>query len=127
MNRRYSIGISIFAAVGGAWLAMREFDRRSGIQSVLAWARLSPIPSAARGLELTASGGMFTRGYTLVFYVDAEEAAAWLASSPGMVGATATENGSVTTYDIEPGGGAVHAELRIDHNLGKVTVYAHWS
>jgi hypothetical protein len=71
---------------------------------------------------------MFTRGFTITFVAPMKEIDVWLASSPGTASVTPDESSAgIRTYEIDPGGGAQHAEVEVDEKAQKVTIDTYWS
>jgi hypothetical protein len=119
-------GRLLFIESGFDWV--KERDTESAIDCVLEWGRLAPFPESAEHLTVTTEGGMFTRAFRVTFVASQEEIARWLTSSPGTRELTPERvEPSTRKYLIEPGGGAVYAEVVIDDETNWVSIYVCWS
>ncbi len=70
---------------------------------------------------------MFTREFVISFEAPREDIEAWLASSKGTRDATVEVEHGSRVYQIQPGGGAQFAEVRVDESGMKVTIRVYWS
>ncbi len=91
------------------------------------WARLDDFPSSATDIRVEAAGSMFSPQFTVTFTAPLDEINACLDGSPGTAGVTPTTSGTIRKFDIDPGGGAAHAELEVDDAKQTVKVKTYWS
>lgn len=126
---KITLPLLILAFIAGALVYgwHRSTVQRIGLETTLEWARLAPLPSTAQGVRVTTEGSMFTRGFRISFTAPPDVLHQWVAESPGPSSATPEETGTKTKYEIEPGGGAQHAEMTIDFQTGEVHIYVYWS
>ena len=112
--------------LGSYWL-WNHIEQRNIITTVREWARLDPLPPGVEDLKIITTGSMFTRGLRVNFYAPMHEIESWLASSPGTAGMTPEFRGDIRVYKIQPGGGAMFAELSVDPSDGHVHIHTYWS
>lgn len=92
------------------------------------WARLDPFPQTATQVDVVVEGSAFSREFTVTFIAPLKDIDAWLESSPGTADLPpGMINSGVRIYQIEPGGGAQHVELRVDEKRQQVSINAYWS
>lgn len=91
------------------------------------WARLNEFPANASKISVKTTGNMFSREFIVTFVAPMDEIDNWLNRSPGTKDVTPIVSGTVREYQIEPGGGARRAELKVDEQTGKVTIKTFWS
>ena len=106
---------------------LQNANYHSALEATKEWARLEDFPSSANSLTVEIQGGMFTRGFNVQFDAPLADIEKWLNKSPGTSSVTPSIDGSIRNYDIEPGGGAQHAELGLDESTGRVTINTYWS
>lgn len=71
---------------------------------------------------------MFSRWFRVRFVAPADEIERWLSESPGTrEAAPMTDSPGIRHFDIEPGGGAQHAEVDVDDTEHSVSIYVYWS
>ena len=117
------VGLAVLA-VG---LTLFVKNRQSAIDTAIEWARLQPPPVSSLRVNVDTSGSMFSREIQLSFRADRDQLHRWLLESDGISDAKVSTKGSVTLYDIRPGGGAQFAEVRVDESTGHVIVRTYWS
>ena len=86
---------------------------------------MSPIPDTASAVSVETRGGPFTREFSIRFYAPLDDIDAWLEHSPGTTALEPMVNDTKRVYTIEPGGGAMHAEVTIDGEM--VIIHTYWS
>ena len=112
------------AAYGG----YQHMRYRSMINCTLEWARLAPFPESAADFTINTEGSMFTRAFLAQFRASPEAIQQWVADSPGMQGVEPrVPRPNVRQFNIQPGGGAQHAEVEIDDAIDVVRIYVYWS
>lgn len=116
----------LILAVRG-YVDIQNTNYHSAIAATRKWARLSEFPATASDITIKATGSMFTRQFTVTFVAPLEDINSWLGKSPGTKDVTPTATGSVRKYEIEPGGGAQHAELEVDEGTRIVKIITYWS
>ncbi len=103
----------------------------SAIAPACEWAGASPLPPSATDLHVQASGNMFARDLRIRFQAPADDVRDWIARSPGPNAPTARrieEPDGTVRYFMEPAsGGAVHAEITISPDGGRVEIHSIWS
>ena len=103
-------------------------NQASAIEAVREWARLAPLPESATGLDIQTTGTMFTREFNIEFTAPAADILAWLEKSPGPSAAKLRQDPDGTViYEIDAGGGAQFAEVRVLKNGTIVRIKAFWS
>jgi hypothetical protein len=118
--------VVITLVTAGAIYVTRTNDS-DAIATASAWARIAPLPSSAHDRQIEVKGSMFTREFVITFVDSPGAVQHWIADSPGPASARQIVNGSITIYNIAPGGGAEFAEVRVDSNTGKVVIRTYWS
>lgn len=111
----------------GGYVYLRIENYYGGFDATKEWARLNDYPASATDFTVKTRGGPFTREFTVTFVAPLEDIDAWLNQSPGTKDVTPTTKGFVRRYEIEPGGGAQHAELEVDERTNTVWINAWWS
>lgn len=109
------------------WVAFQRANRNNAIEVTKEWARLADFPLNAKKLTIEISGGMFTREFTVQFEAPVADIERWLSDSPGTKKVSPIVVGDNRHFEIEPGGGAAHAELDFNVKKRKVTINAYWS
>lgn len=122
-----AFGTLLLIAATYGYMNRRSAHDRDAIHTIRAWARLVELPATARDIRVQTSGSPFTRDFTVTFVAAREDVEAWLHQSPGTTGLTPRTEGSIQKYDIQPGGGAQHADLEFDPHTGAVKIRAYWS
>ena len=103
-------------------------SRAAAIDSTLAWARLAPFPGSASELTVATEGGPFSRAIRCSFTAPAAHIESWLQQSPGTREVVPeTRSSGVRHFQINPGGGAQHAEVTVDDARHSVSIYVYWS
>ncbi|WP_435020913.1 hypothetical protein TA3x_002088 [Tundrisphaera sp. TA3] len=106
-------------------------NRASAIRRTLEWGRLEPFPASARDLKIVTEGSMFTRSFRTSFVAPVADVERWLRQSPGTRDdARASTGTGFRRFQIQPGGGANHAELTVvpDNDAEqRVSIYVSWS
>lgn len=127
-RRRILILLAVPLLVAGFRLWFMYRERQSAIECITTWARLAPFPDSIENLEIKTTGNMFTRGFQAEFSLPPNDLKQWLEACPGIQGVEPTSLGPVRKhYDIDPGGGAQHAEMEVDEHGHTVTIYVQWS
>jgi hypothetical protein len=116
------VGLLVFVFV---YLQFTNF--RSALDTTREWARLAEYPASANDFRVQTAGSMLTREFTVTFTASLNDIDDWLKRSPGTAEITPVITGSVRKYEIEPGGGAVGAEVEVDDGSGTVTINVCWS
>ncbi len=126
---RYAVALGTLLLIAGiyGYVNLRSAQDRDAIQTIREWARLVELPATATDIRVQTSGSPFTRDFTVTFVAPREDVEAWLHQSPGTTGLTPKTEGSIQKYDIQPGGGAQHADLEFDPHTGAVKIHAYWS
>src|SRR5258706_1757550 len=107
--------------------AESPFNRASAIRTTLAWGRLAPFPISAEEFTISAAGSMFTRGFRVSFIAPTADIERWLKQSPGIGDAAVSfPKPGMRHFEIQPGGGAQHAEVTVDETKRQGSVYAYW-
>ena len=119
------LGLFVLGTAG--YLYLQNANYHSAIEATKEWAQLSDFPSSATNLSVKTQGSMFTREFTVEFNAPIADVEKWLNESPGTKGVTPAIDGKIRIYDIEPGGGAQHAELELDESTGRVRINTYWS
>lgn len=109
------------------YLYLQNANYHSGLDATKEWARLNDFPATATDVSVETKGSMFTREFTVTFVAPLKDITSWLNQSPGTKDVTPTTAGSVRKYEIQPGGGAQHAELEVDERTRTVKINAYWS
>lgn len=109
------------------YLYLQNANFHSGLDATKEWARLNDFPATATDVTVETRGGSFTREFTVTFVAPLEDINTWLHQSPGAKGVTPTIKGFVRRYEIDPGGGAQHAELEVDERTATVWINVWWS
>ena len=120
------LSLVLFLSVLG-YVHLQNASYRSGLVATKEWARLNDFPETATDVSVETTGSMFTREFTVTFVAPLKDINSWLNHSPGTRDVTPTTTGSVRKYEIEPGGGAQHAELEVDERTRTVKIYSYWS
>lgn len=103
-------------------------NRDAVTDTILTWGRLAPFPSTAQDLTFERTGNMFTRGYRATFTAPAADIEQWLRQSPGIERfRPPTSPSGIRYFEIEPGGGAMWAEVKVDDAQHRVDIYVCWS
>jgi hypothetical protein len=117
--------------LAGSAIAAYVYGRYASYESALdttrEWAQLDDFPASATDIRVEAKGSMFTREFVVTFTAPLDDINAWLDSSPGTAGVTPAADGAIRKYDIQPGGGAAHAELEVDDAQETVRIRTYWS
>ena len=125
------IGATVVFVLLCGWLLTFLWSQHlfhQGIEISRDWARLDPLPASASQIDVTVTGGFFTRGFVVTFVAPMKDIDAWLASSPGTAGVAAVQKvNDRHVYPITPGGGAGFAEVVVDVNAQRVWVHTYWS
>lgn len=116
----------VAVAIGG-YTMYRFHVRASGLEAAQQWARMAPLPDSASGLAVDTRGGPFTREFTIRFNAPRNDVNTWLDKSPGTSKLKPMVDGNIRVYTVEPGGGAMHAEVMVDDDLGSVSIHTFWS
>ncbi|TWT29205.1 hypothetical protein KOR42_55460 [Thalassoglobus neptunius] len=106
---------------------LQSANYHSALDATKEWAQLNEFPVTATNLTVETQGNMFTREFTVEFDAPLADIENWLRKSPGTNSVTPTTDGDVRHYDIDPGGGAQHAELELDESQGHVKIHTYWS
>ncbi|MFW6022413.1 MAG: hypothetical protein ACOCQW_02715 [Halanaerobiaceae bacterium] len=107
---------------------INPFMKSSMINTTLEWGRFAEFPESKYDFDIYTTGTMFTRGYRCSFYLPEKDLYKWIKESPGLQEASIhIINESKKRYNIEPGGGALHAEAIIDFNEYFIEIYTYWS
>ncbi|TWU35598.1 hypothetical protein Q31b_50330 [Novipirellula aureliae] len=117
----------LVAVMIGGYAMYRYHVRTSGLEAAQQWARMAPLPDSASGLVIETRGGPFTREFTIRFNAPSNDVNSWLDKSPGTSELKPVVNGNIRVYTVEPGGGAMHAEVMVDDDLGSVSIHTFWS
>ncbi len=122
-------GICCIALLGYSFLSPNSSrNRASAIHCTLTWGRLAAFPASARDFTISATGNMFTRGFRSSFTAPAADIEQWLRDSPGTRSVQpSSPTPGIRRFGIVPGGGAQHAEVRVDDTKRLVSIYAYWS
>jgi hypothetical protein len=129
-----AVGFLILGLGGVAWFGYSFLspnssrNRAAAMECTLAWGRLAPFPSSARQVQISTEGGMFSRAFRVSFTAPAEDIDRWLQQSAGTQEAqpSAPEPGR-RHFEIQPGEGASHAEVTVDDDQHRVSIYVYWS
>ncbi len=121
------LAVLLVAVLIGGYAMYRSRVRSSGLEVALQWARMAPLPESASDLAVETRGGPFTREFTIRFNAPRDDVKAWLDKSPGTSKLTPAGKDNIRIYTVEPGGGAMHAEVKVDDNLGSVSIHTFWS
>ena len=105
----------------------RSHVTANGLEVAQKWARMSPLPETAIGLHVGTRGGPFTREFTIRFNAPPDDLDSWLDSSPGTCNLKPVVNGQSRIYNLEPGNGAMHAEVTVDDDTNLVVIHTYWS
>lgn len=134
MSRRRAIlgclvvPLSLMLLLGASgYFYLQNANYHSGLGATKEWARLNDFPATATDVTVETAGGPFTREFTVTFVAPLKDINAWLDQSPGTKDITPTTTGFVRKYEIEPGGGAQHAELEVDERTHIVKINVWWS
>ncbi len=127
MTKRLGCFLILLALIVGGYFYIQRANYYSAIEATKEWARLNDFPATATNLTVETEGSMFTREFTIQFDAPLSDIQIWLNESPGTKDVVPTINGNTGKYSIEPGGGALHAELDLDESTGHVTINAYWS
>lgn len=132
VDRKFVFGIFasfviLLVVIVTNWAAFQGANHDNAIEVTKEWARLADFPLNARKLTIKTSGNMFTREFTIQFEAPVADIERWLSDSPGTKNVTPSIDGNNQHFEIEPGGGAVHAELDFNVKLRRVTVNVYWS
>lgn len=128
--------LAILAGVGAALVLLaisviarfQETERRQRLEIPLPWARIAPYPGTAKDLRATTSGSAFSRAFRVHFSAPAADIERWLRDSPGTRDVIPDRpSPGVRHFAIRPGGGAQHAEVRVEDATGAVSIYVYWS
>ena len=111
----------------GGYIYLQYANYYSALEATKEWTQLNDFPSSATNLTVATQGNMFTREFTVEFDAPLADIDKWLNESPGTKNVTPSKVGNVRTYDIEPGGGAQHAELELNEKTGHVKINTYWS
>ena len=118
----------MLAAVAGAVLGYRFWERNEMLRATLDWGRLAPLPASMHDFTITAEGGTFTRAFRTSFSAPIVDVERWLHDSPGTRDVTPERPSPASRrYLIVPGGGAAHADVTLDESSGAVGIYVYWS
>jgi hypothetical protein len=123
----FSTACGIVICCAASWFLFHRASRASAIETAQVWARLDGYPVDQDKLEVQTQGNMFTRGFTIRFTSTAEAINAWLERSPGTAGVQPKTTRTRRIYSIQPGGGAMFAEVTVDDQTGQVSVHTYWS
>ena len=127
MTKRLGCFLILLALIVGGYFYIQRANYYSAIEATKEWARLNDFPATATNLTVETEGSMFTREFTIQFDAPLSDIQIWLNESPGTKDVVPTINGNTGKYSIEPGGGALHAELDLDESTGHVTINTYWS
>ncbi|MCC9603356.1 hypothetical protein LOC67_22635 [Stieleria sp. JC731] len=105
----------------------RSHVTANGLEAAQHWARMSPLPESATGLHVETRGGPFTREFTIRFNAPPDDLNSWLNRSPGTSNLKPVVNGKSQVYNVEPGNGAMHAEVTVDDDTNSVVIHTYWS
>lgn len=119
-------GLLVATTIGG-YAMYRSHVRASGLEAARQWARMSPLPATANSLYVETRGGPFTREFTVRFHAPLDDVEKWLNDSPGTSSLKPSVTGKMRVYSVEPGGGAMHAEVTVDDTSGIVMIHTCWS
>ena len=108
-------------------VCIRSAVYQEGLDATKEWARLNDFPATATDVSIENTGSLFSREFTVSFVAPLEDITSWLNLSPGTKDITPSVTGAVRTYEIEPGGGAQHADVEVDERTGTVRINAYWS
>ncbi|EDY18645.1 hypothetical protein CfE428DRAFT_3682 [Chthoniobacter flavus Ellin428] len=79
-------------------------------------------------MDITTSGGPFTRAFRVTFTAPPADIERWLQQSPGTLDVHATSPSTgIRHFQIEPGEGAEWAEVTVDDTKHRVDIYVYWS
>ncbi len=121
------VAVSFVAVATGGYMLYWSHVRSSGLEAAQEWARMAPLPDSASGLSVETRGGPFTREFRIRFRAPRDDVNTWLNNSPGTSKLKPAVDGNIRTYTVEPGGGAMHAEVTVDGDLGSVLIHTFWS
>ena len=132
MTRRRTLWVLVVfvvlvAVVTAGAMHIARVNRQSAISVATAWGRLAPLPPSAQNVNVDVKGSMFTREFVITFDAAPSVIQQWIAASPGPSTAPQSTAGAVTTYTIDPGGGAQFAEVTVDANTNRVVIHTFWS
>ncbi|NLE39277.1 MAG: hypothetical protein GX621_14735 [Pirellulaceae bacterium] len=103
-------------------------NRDSAFACVYEWGRLSPVPASSTDVLIETTGSMLSREFRLEFTASKSDIDAWLLQSPGTQNVSPqTDPAGWRRYEIDPGGGAQHAELKVSPEGTRVQVRVYWS
>lgn len=129
--RRILVPAIIFSALAAGGYVYRSHTNHlnylSAISATKEWARLNDFPKSFKVINLEVLGSMFTREFVVTFKAPLDDIDKWLEESPGTANVTPSIDGSIRNYTIEPGGGAQHAELKVDEEAETVRIRVYWS
>ena len=126
------LGGGIVAVIGlGYWFFSSggvAAKQKSAIECTLEWGRLAPFPASAGAAPVRTEGRPSSRAFRASFVATEAEIAKWLQDSPGTREAVVTKpTAGLRHFQIEPGGGAAHAEVTVDDTTHQVSIYVYWS
>ena len=120
-----AVSIAVLLCVGYLYIA--QANHANGLEAAKEWARLDELPSSAANIRVVTRGGPFTREFTITFHAPLADIDAWIKTSPGTAGIVPKISGGKRKYNIQPGGGALYAELEVDDVAGTVRIHTYWS
>ena len=110
------------------WERRSPEDYQTAVKRTLEWGRLSPFPPSAQQLAVKIEGGLFTRSFRVSFTAPPTDIERWLQASPGTRETSpTTPSPGIRHFQIEPGGGANRAEVRVEDTTHQVSIYVSWS
>lgn len=119
--------LSILVVGISGYFYFQHLNYNSALEATRKWARLNEFPATAVHLTVATRGNMFTREITVEFTAPLTDIKKWLNDSPGTSNVTPTVSGEVLHFQIEPGGGAIQAELELKEGSGHVAINTTWS
>lgn len=92
------------------------------------WTRTAPLPATVSDVGIQSLGSAFTRQFRATAkFNDKPSLESWMEGSPGFTDAVMTEEADGSkVYSIQPGGGAMHAEIKVYPDL-RVEINTYWS
>lgn len=105
----------------------RAWVTANGLEAAQKWARMSALPETATCLHVETRGGPFTREFTIQFTAPSDDLNSWLNRSPGTSKLNPVIKGRFRVYNVEPGNGAMHAEVTVDDGANLVVIHTFWS
>ena len=119
--------ISLGHALAG-FCANQHDERKSMVACTLARGRLAPFPKSMHDFSICTKGSIFSRAFRASFRAEPDALQLWMLQSPGLKETRPdTAQPGVRKFVVEPGGGAMYAEVSVDEGTGQVRIYVYWS